>query len=37
LGGLGAALLIVPMEVKIPRAGVLAMLAILIPFGWVLF
>jgi Ca2+/Na+ antiporter len=37
LGGLGAALLIVPMEVKIPRAGVLAMPASLVPFGWVLF
>jgi len=37
LGGFGAALLIVPMEVKIPRAGVLAMLASLVPLGWVLF
>jgi cation:H+ antiporter len=37
LGGFGTALLIVPMEVKIPRAGVLAMPAGLIPFGWVLF
>jgi cation:H+ antiporter len=37
LGGFGTALLIVPMEIKIPRAGVLAMLASLVPFGWVLF
>lgn len=36
LGGFGAALLIVPMEVQIPRHGIFAMLASLIPFGWVL-
>lgn len=37
LGGFGAALLITPMEVQIPRSGVLAMLASLLPFGWALF
>lgn len=37
LGGFGAALLIVPMEVRIPRSGVLAMLGSLLPFGWVLW
>lgn len=36
LGGFGTALLIIPMEVQIPRPGVLAMLASLLPFGWVL-
>lgn len=36
LGGFGAALLIIPMEVEIPRSGVLAMLTSLLPFGWVL-
>jgi cation:H+ antiporter len=36
LGGFGAALLIVPMEVQIPRHGIFAMLASLVPFGWVL-
>jgi cation:H+ antiporter len=34
LGGFGAALLIVPMEVAIPRSGAIAMLASLLPFGW---
>jgi cation:H+ antiporter len=33
LGGLGAALLIVPMKVDIPRSGILAMLASLLPFS----
>ena len=32
-GGLGLALLLVPMEVRIPRAGALAMAASLVPFG----
>lgn len=36
LGGLGAALLIVPMEVEIPRSGPITMLASLLPFGWFL-
>jgi cation:H+ antiporter len=34
LGGFGAALLIVPMKVEIPRSGILSMLASLLPFGW---
>jgi cation:H+ antiporter len=33
---LGAALLIVPMEARLPRVGNLAMAASLLPFGWVL-
>jgi cation:H+ antiporter len=37
LGGFGTALLIVPMEIKIPRAAVLAMLASLVAFAWVSF
>jgi cation:H+ antiporter len=36
LGGFGAALLIVPMKVEIPRSGALAMVLSLLPFGWVL-
>jgi cation:H+ antiporter len=36
LGGFGVALLIIPMEVQIPRPGILAMLASLLPFVWVL-
>ena len=36
LVGFGATLLIVPMEVRIPRSGVFAMLASLLPFGWAL-
>jgi len=36
LGGFGAALLLVPMEVQIPRSGTLAMVGSLLPFGWVL-
>lgn len=36
LGGFGAALLIVPMEVRIPQTGILAMLLSLLPFGWFL-
>lgn len=36
LGGFGAALLIIPMEVEIPRSGVPAMLTSLLPFGWAL-
>lgn len=35
--GLGAALLIVPMEVKIPKAGTVAMWAVLFPFAFVLW
>lgn len=36
LGGFGAALLIIPMEVQIPRPGVFALLTSLVPFGWFL-
>ena len=36
LVGFGATLLIVPMEVRIPRSGILAMLASLLPFAWAL-
>jgi cation:H+ antiporter len=36
LGGFGAALLIVPMKVEIPRWGALTMVLSLLPFGWVL-
>jgi cation:H+ antiporter len=35
-GGLGLALLLVPMRVEIPRAGPVAMLAILLLFAWVI-
>lgn len=36
LGGFGAALLIVPMEVDMPRSGIIAMLSSLLLFGWAL-
>jgi cation:H+ antiporter len=36
LGGFGGALLIVPMNLTIPRSGALAMILSLLPFGWVL-
>lgn len=36
LVGFGITLLIIPLEVQIPKSGVLAMLSSLLPFGWVL-
>lgn len=36
-GGLGAALLLVPMEIRIPREGSVAMVATLVPFAIVLW
>jgi len=36
-GGLGAALLLVPMDVRIPREGIVAMVATLVPFAIVVW
>jgi len=36
-GGLGAALLLVPMDVRIPREGIVAMVATLLPFAVVVW